>query len=392
MKKKIASLLVGAFLFGILAIIGTGDVEAIPAWSRKYDMTCSRCHYPAVPRLNSDGQRFRRAGYRFPDEFKKPQDNKEVGEYISMRGRFRYSYTDPEFGVEDSEFQFHDATFFYSGAITANFSAFFEVETEPESGANETTILAQVSALLGNPDRFWTFRIGQFHTFTRVGFGGFDRPSGISTPAIFNNKLTSINPFKLKEDQRGLEVAYVNKDIRILGQVLNGVDVNGDGNEGSGPSDTDKEKDSALAFEWILDDRASGLTALIYHGRIDDPTGALMLPTSNGLTFNRYALTANKVFGGGWDIMGGFVLSEDKPNGSEPDVDGEAYFFTLEKFFESTQQTFFGRYDFVDVDTDIDNTDETRITLGWVFPFQEHIRFAVEYANVDKESAIPGSP
>ncbi len=26
----------------------------------------------------------------------------------------------------------------------------------------------------------------------------------------------------------------------------------------------------------------------------------------------------------------------------DPDVDGEAFFFTLEKFFESTQQTFFG--------------------------------------------------
>lgn len=59
-------------------------------------------------------------------------------------------------------------------------------------------------------------------------------------------------------------------------------------------------------------------------------------------------------------------------------------------FFESTQQTFFGRYDFVDVDTDIDNTDETRITLGWVFPVQENIQFAVEYANIDKESMISG--
>lgn len=32
---------------------------AIPAWARKYNMNCSGCHYPVVPRLNETGIRFR---------------------------------------------------------------------------------------------------------------------------------------------------------------------------------------------------------------------------------------------------------------------------------------------------------------------------------------------
>ncbi len=38
----------------------------IPAWARKYNMNCSGCHYPAPPRLNATGQRFKWAGYRMP--------------------------------------------------------------------------------------------------------------------------------------------------------------------------------------------------------------------------------------------------------------------------------------------------------------------------------------
>src|SRR6266540_7090048 len=39
----------------------------IPAWARKYNMNCSGCHYPAAPRLNATGIKFRWAGYRMPD-------------------------------------------------------------------------------------------------------------------------------------------------------------------------------------------------------------------------------------------------------------------------------------------------------------------------------------
>jgi hypothetical protein len=52
---------------------------ALPAWSRKYDVPCATCHYPAPPRLNVYGQKFRQAQYRLPDEFDKTADWKTAG-------------------------------------------------------------------------------------------------------------------------------------------------------------------------------------------------------------------------------------------------------------------------------------------------------------------------
>src|SRR5713101_5771652 len=62
----------------------------IPAWARKYNMNCSGCHYPAAPRLNANGMRFKWAGYRMPDEFDESQSVEKVQNYLSVRGRFDY--------------------------------------------------------------------------------------------------------------------------------------------------------------------------------------------------------------------------------------------------------------------------------------------------------------
>lgn len=44
-----------------------GKVEAMPAWSRKYNAKCTLCH-TTYPRLNRTGYEFKRLGYRLPRE------------------------------------------------------------------------------------------------------------------------------------------------------------------------------------------------------------------------------------------------------------------------------------------------------------------------------------
>ena len=53
-------------VLGAIMLAAPQESDAIPAWARKYDADCAMCHYPVVPRLNSFGQQFRRAGYRTP--------------------------------------------------------------------------------------------------------------------------------------------------------------------------------------------------------------------------------------------------------------------------------------------------------------------------------------
>ncbi|MHB8419399.1 MAG: hypothetical protein ACYDCL_15095 [Myxococcales bacterium] len=61
-------------VFGIVAIIGgssvwAGSAQAIPAFARKYQTSCTTCH-TAWPSLNPFGEAFRRNGFRFPGDDK----------------------------------------------------------------------------------------------------------------------------------------------------------------------------------------------------------------------------------------------------------------------------------------------------------------------------------
>lgn len=347
--------------------------HAIPAFTRKYNADCSMCHYPNVPRLNSFGHEFRRAGYRMPDEFNKDQDISKVGDFLSVRGRARYEYKNPEGKSVTSEFKWNDTTFFYAGALTRNLSSFTELEWE---ASDEIALVASIGGVFGQPDHYSTFRIGQIHTISRVGFGGFDRPTGVSTPSIRTDDLTTGGTnFNIGEDQRGLELAHVFKRSRLIAQILNGVDPTGSGTE----KDTDTAKDYALAFEQILDDLASGFTLYGYWGTWFDPDPAIRQRAG----FARYAITGNKIFpniiGGNFEVMAGYVRSQDHaPTSIGGNIQGNAFFVELEHYFVPHNFTLLARYDLVDPDDDAGNDRKEKWTIGYVRTLQSYLRMAVE--------------
>ncbi len=365
---------------------------AIPAWSRKYGSDCNMCHRPNVPRLNVVGHTFRKLGFRLEDEIGSEPDYKEIGNYISMRGRMRYEYENPDNAEATNEFKWHDATLFYAGPVTKNLSAFFEAEWED---SDETNVVAQISWFIGTANRYLNIRAGQFHTISRVGWAGLDRPSGISTTNVFGSTLTTTPvPFKLKEDQQGLELALgLTRDIRFIAQALNGVDGKGDG---TWNSDNDQDKDFLIAYEHILDKNGSGITMLAYRGiwhqdennpifsgltKIDD--------NDNEFEFYRYGATASLVIdicGAGYtEILGGVILSRDNAPSRHPtqteDVNGEAYFASIEQYFEDA--SIFARTDFVNPDTDEDNW-ENKYVIGSAYMVNNYLRLAGEAFFADK--------
>lgn len=368
--------------------IWTSEAQAIPAWARRYEQPCLMCHYPAVPRLNTLGHQFRQAGYRMPDEFGQDINAANVSHYVSARGRGRYSYTNPEEGRPTNEFQWHDTTLFYAGPVGRNYAGFAELEWEAE---DEIGLTASISGVWGNPDHFTTVRVGQFHTLSRVGFGGFDRPTGISTPAIRSANLTKDVKFTLGADQRGLEVAHVMQlpifpeRSRIIAQVTNGVNDAGSSTEG----DIDAQKDYTLVFEQILDDRASGFTLLYYSGTFHDATD---LSAENRFGFQRYGGTFAWILPVGFEVQGGYIRSTDDPAAAGADkVDGNAFYVELEQYLAPVELTALARYDFVDPNDDSDAEDDrtTTWTVGVVRPLQEWLRLAVEGSAKTKEAPAP---
>lgn len=385
----------------LLGMVGGGaqDAWAIAAWARKYGVSCNVCHRPNVPRLNDYGHRFRKLGYRVPEEVGQQPEYKEIGNFIAMRGRQRYEYEDFESGQNTSRFKWNDATLFYAGPVTQNLSAFFEWEWED---TDDIGLNGQFAWLFGGPDRYAQIRLGQMHTLSRVGWAGFDRPSGISTTDVISSTLTSTAvPFTLAKDQRGLELAVgLNPDIRLIGQVTNGLNEAGNGNSGS--QDDDTEKDILLAYEQMIGGRGSGLTALFYKGIWHQAAGTVVSGTAlqdddayTQFAFYRYGLTGSWVFGTPFfpslesEVQGGMIFAHDDVPDSYPsgkrNADGQAYFVGLEQYFKDA--SVFSRFDFRNIEVSGEDGWRRKYTVGAARQVNDHLRLAVEGFVKDQESA-----
>lgn len=135
-------------------------VNAIPSFSRKYQTSCSTCHY-AYPQLNAFGKAFRNNGYRYPggDENFRKEEPVSLGSEsykqvwpdaiwpsdipgtsplaVHAIGRFNLAFNQPD-SVASSTFEFpHEVEVLYGGTLGENFSFFGEVELETEGDAIE---------------------------------------------------------------------------------------------------------------------------------------------------------------------------------------------------------------------------------------------------------------
>lgn len=66
MKKMILFGFIGFVFWSIITVMSQREVEAIPAFARKYKTSCATCH-TSFPRLTAFGESFRRNGFQFPE-------------------------------------------------------------------------------------------------------------------------------------------------------------------------------------------------------------------------------------------------------------------------------------------------------------------------------------
>jgi hypothetical protein len=389
-------------ILGAIMLAAPLESHAIPAWARKYDAACAMCHYPVVPRLNSFGQQFRRAGYRTPSEFNKDQDLTNVGNFLAAKIRAQLAYNNTKGTVERTEFRFPELSFFYSGALTRNFSAWIHATS---NNSTQVDFHGHLQGIYGSSDSFISVRLGQMHMLQQQGVGGFDRPTGISLPPIQALTLTSTSvlangaaqAFNFDKRQKGVEVAYVRGAGRLLFQVSNGLNQNGSGTANLG--DIDPQKDYLVAYEHILDEIASGFTLFYYqgtnHGTVT-PVGTTGAPTSigNRFDFSRYGFNLSKIFPMGglgfFEIQGGYIRSHDNnpsavvtPGQLSRDVEGNAFYVESQQYVTGHELTFFERYSWMDLNAPRPNSSRKDYTIGMVMPIQSRLRATVEYTYTD---------
>ena len=355
-------------------LLPVSEAQAIPAWARKYNMNCSGCHGPAVPRLNAKGFAFKWAGYRLPEEIGENQEVKQISEYLAARFNMRYVWQKTQSQPADvNAFVLDNATIFAGGPIGKSFGVFLEFAHSSDG----VELVNNVYGVWGKPNSFGGARVGQMHWLLEGGVAGFDRATGISIASPLDEPLTEGGvPFNFGAHQRGLEAFYVGGKNRLSFEVLNGVNAEGMGDAAGSP----RHKDFAAIDQFIYDNNGSGLTAIAYVGSIDglDPTSGI---TSH---FNRFAVSANKIFGT-VEFLGGYVYGKDTdlpvgPTFSATSVNGSGFWGYAGYTFPSTL-TAFGRLDYVNSNRDIANTGNTRYVLGGVLPINlpEYLRMAAEY-------------
>jgi hypothetical protein len=356
----------------------------IPAWARRYNKNCDACHYPAPPRLNAEGQRFKWAGYRYPDELGEKVEVEKIQNYVAFRGRVRYDYAKTQNQpASTSEFAFEDATVFYGGPFEKRYGAFFELEREAE---NAVELTAHIAAAWGKENAYGGFRIGQMHWLQRWGLAGFDRPVGVRTPTPVSGAVTAALPFAFATDQLGVEAYYVaGGKNRLSAQLLNGVNIEGKGDEG----DADKKKDVVLIDNFLIDEAGSGVTAVGYYGSLD----------TAGTTahFWRLGLTANKIYKD-FELLGAVVYGKDfdlpLAMGFPGNENKGLGWWVSGQYMvpQAASLTVFGRYERVDPNTQTANDARSRWVVGSVLPvgLPQYLRLALEGA-VDVPQA-PGAP
>jgi hypothetical protein len=154
-------------LLSVIFLLISGFAEAIPAFARKYQMSCTVCHSPAMPRIKAFGEEFAGNGFRMKDTeapryFVNTGDDKlsllrEVPLAIRMDGHITYGNE----GSEAMEFGFPWGLKLLSGGeISKKLSYYFYF------------YLSEQGSLAGVEDAFLTYT-DLFGTGINISAGQF---------------------------------------------------------------------------------------------------------------------------------------------------------------------------------------------------------------------------
>jgi len=188
-RSLASSALLAVLAIPILTITGVNDAEAIPAFARKYDMSCNVCH-TRQPRLNPYGQRFMENGYQLPGTADGSRKEKhllggetngvtldDISNYMALRLRAdiqQGSLREKVDGVsEDPDIIFpRTVNIFFAGTATKNISFFFETEYDTQDPAEAAMIFERSILMFDNlfGANNGTIKVGRFDPSSLYSF------------------------------------------------------------------------------------------------------------------------------------------------------------------------------------------------------------------------------
>jgi hypothetical protein len=295
--------------------ISAYGARLIPAFARKYDMACSRCHL-TIPTLNEFGYKFRARGFRLPRTIGKDEEKAfSLGDNFSGRIQVRADMqkTNQPNGApiancpggvcgprtSTTALSFQEATIYpLSGSWGKYFASETELSVSPEDFFEVEN--AYIRVVKGNDRNFFTGRIGIFHPWE--GYGASDRPYSNARPLFQTSPISAsgraipyvFQPWGL--DEVGVEVGGDFDRLSLRGAVLSGSFMRWEDEAGAFlpfPSQTGPWKGANQAVSalgkpynavghnvpdfsanatYILNEDGGGVSLIYYHGNAATPT------------------------------------------------------------------------------------------------------------------------
>lgn len=370
--SKLVVMLLAAFALTAIA----RDARALPQFARKYKMDCSGCHDAlAFPRLNDVGYKFRRAGFRMPENIGEDElQDFTLDNYFSAAAEAQNTTDVLRDGGTESLNTFSGG--FSVFPLTGSFAKYFASESEIafEGGEAPEVENAYARAVFGSQDLWLSARAGIVHPLE--GLGASDRSLGPSSPLILSaapnqnqdSLLTPTEPSRV-----GVDIGGQWKDTSLSIEVFNRARITREGGElapvGVLP-DSSSGKDLMVVANQILGSRSS-VSAYWLHGNVALPADPDMFESgASADTFNsRYDRFAAFASAGTSTLLGlaGAQLGFDQALDALTQT--KSRYSSIGGFVEgelgvSSHMACYLRMDYFDPSTDISANQIIRGTLG----------------------------
>ncbi|MBF0472844.1 MAG: hypothetical protein HQK91_01875 [Nitrospirae bacterium] len=238
------------FIFGVTLLPSIS--QAMPMWSTKYKVDCSKCHKNDAE-LGRYGNEFRFAGFRVPNEIGKDTGDFKIEDYLAGKGAVAAKFSNHDdstnrstpytrAGIEAGSVTIYPLT----GAWGKNFGSNVKIQVDRLNGAEDNGQLTIVNlwamGVFGDESQFFSVKLGTMESFAistsgtvsgmTLGFPSIPLVSkGTGSAATYNASSTLLSFTSMTGTESGIELGYNlfhygdggSKTTNISAKITNGI-------------------------------------------------------------------------------------------------------------------------------------------------------------------------
>jgi hypothetical protein len=360
-------------LLGLNALIAAQPpASANAALSRKYNMPCERCH-SMIPRLNSFGYAFYRAGFRLPGP-NKPLTLANSTTLISdlTLGHYEPGATDM---LTDDKLKLGFVGTL-SNQVTLRGAYLTSLRSTVRSGFGQLWLQYNTAA----SGSYWSVRVGQMPILDGYNLLG-NREISLTDPQGLRHFGPLTSSLNLSDLERGIQVGHTSGPLSVRLSWLNGIDEAG---KGAVSLPGNRFNDVVLQSDYRIGSQGSMLGGFVYLGK--NPLSAQSYANS----FQRAGLTGTwaKILRPGsagipavlFELNGGLIWGEDAVNAAGLRENSLAAILEADLYLKS-RTAFFVRYDGGRSPTTEGKPTSDAFTIGVAHRLTRNVQAELEYRN-----------